>query len=147
MKPTHLKHKNPLNYSPQVLIKLLPAIGLFQKKSKQGANFRQNEASPLDIPQNCVTPIGIFKARDQDLLEISHDFFLTIPGNSFSFFYWPLEFSHTFFSITWEIPYPQPHCLIFSWNSSLLMLCLRNFVPQDFRFYPLSLFLCQESVL
>ena len=29
-------------------------------------NSRQNEASPLEIPQNCVTSIGISKAKSQD---------------------------------------------------------------------------------
>ena len=80
-----LKHNNLLSYSPQVLIKLLLAIRLFQKKiqTEGGGDFRQNEVSPLEIPQNCVIPIGI---------------------------------------------------ILFFWNSPLIMLCLRNFVPQDLYF-------------
>ena len=29
-------------------------------------NFRENKASPLEILQNCVTPLGSSKAKNQD---------------------------------------------------------------------------------
>ena len=40
-------------------------------------NSRQNEASPPEIPQNCVTPIWITKTKNQDLW----NFYMTFSGS------------------------------------------------------------------
>ena len=45
---------------------------------------RQNKASPLEIPQNCVTPIGISKAKSQDPWNSLYFFWVTL-ANSTSF--------------------------------------------------------------
>ena len=53
---------------------------------------------PLEIPQNCVTPVGISKVKNED----------------------PWKFHITFSWSPMETAYPQPPCLIFFWSSQLL---------------------------
>ena len=64
----------------------LPALG----------NSRQNKAPSLEIPQNYVTNLYYipwkFRGRNPRSLEIPHDFFLVISGNSTSFLINPQKF-------------------------------------------------------
>ena len=108
----HLKHKHPLSYSPQVLIELLLAIRLFQKKSKQGGNSRQNEASPWKFKGEGEIPTPETKG------EIPRPETKTF-GNFTIFSCSPLEFPHSFFSISLAIPCPLPPCLNFFWKVNL----------------------------
>ena len=79
-------------------------IGLFQEKSNQEGsgytfltsswnfeichvalgNSRENRLSPLEILQNCVTPLGNFKVKNQE------------PSKIYDSFYTPLEISLLF---------------------------------------------------
>ena len=123
-----LQHKNPLSYSPQVLINFLLAIGIFQeKKSKLGGYSIQNADTPLESTQNCATAIAISKARNQDNWKLHMTFFLFILGNFTSFFIDPWNVHILFFQYTWKFYVLNP-CLDLFCNSPLFMLCLRNFV-------------------
>ena len=100
---------------------------LFQKKSKREELrvYFSEKKEPyistfvtlsLEILQNCVTPFGNSKVKNQDpQVFCKHTL-------KFQFcFNWPLEFSHPLFSITPEIPcHPaQPPSLGFFWNSPI----------------------------
>ena len=61
-------------------------------------NFRENKLLPLEILRNCLKPLRNFKVKNQDPWRL-HDIFLCTPGNSTSFFNWPLEFPSSFFNI------------------------------------------------
>ena len=62
---------------------------------------RQNEASLLEIPQNCVTSIGISKVRNQDQWK----FRMILPLEiQFPYFFNPGIFTFFCFSISLEIP-------------------------------------------
>ena len=111
----HLKHKHPLSYSPQVLIELLLAIRLFQKKSKQGGNSRWKGEIPTpetkgEIPRSETKTFGNF----------------TIFSCS------PLEFPHSFFSISLAIPCPLPPCLNFFWKVNLRNALFKKFCATIF---------------
>ena len=49
-------------------------------------NSRQNEASPLEIKQDCVTPHWNFQGQKPRPIKIPHDFFLINPASSTSVF-------------------------------------------------------------
>ena len=106
----HLKHKHPLSYSPQVLIELLLAIRLFQKKSKQGGNSRQNEASPWKFKGEGEIPTPETKG------EIPRPETKTF-GNFTIFSCSPLEFPHSFFQYPWQFHVLCPPVWIFSEKS------------------------------
>ena len=50
-------------------------------------NSRQINAPPLEIVQNCIKSLGSSKTKNQDHLEIPHNFFLVTPGNSTCYFF------------------------------------------------------------
>ena len=75
-------------------------------------NSIQHEASPLEIPQNCV---ALFAGN-------STWFFLNHSWKFLFFLYWPLEFPHSIFLIPLlKIPCPQPtpSPLDFFWNNPI----------------------------
>ena len=53
----------------------------------------------MEIPQNCATPIGISKAKNETHGN-STWIFLDHAWKFLFFFYWPLEFPHSIFLIT-----------------------------------------------
>ena len=75
-------------------------------------NSRENKLSPLEIPQNCVTPLGNslvgWNSKTKTHGGNSTWIFLDHPWKFYFFFNWPLEFPHALFSIHLEIPCPQP---------------------------------------
>ena len=115
----------PLSYSPQVLIELLLAIRLFQKKSKQGGNSRQNEASPWKFKGEGEIPTPETKG------EIPRPETKTF-GNFTIFSCSPLEFPHSFFSISLAIPCPLPPCLNFFWKVNLRNALFKKFCATIF---------------
>ena len=73
-------------------------------------NSRQNEASTAEIPQNCVTPIGISKTKSQDLW----NFYTTFSGSLLEI---PLLFLFTpgiFAFYLWKFHVLKPLVWIFS---------------------------------
>ena len=99
---------------------------LFQKKSKQGGwgytfskipkhfsffyftpgNSRQSKAQPWIFHKIVFGPIGNSKTKNKD------------PWKFRTIFSWsPLEIAHAISPL--EIPYPQPPCLDFFWNSPI----------------------------
>ena len=96
-------------------------------------NSRENKLSPLEIPQNCVTPLGNslvswvnrWNSKTKTHGGNSTWVFLDHPWKFYLFFNWPLEFTHALFSIHLEIPCPQPPLPLFfsgiaaqSWSKS-----------------------------
>ena len=59
-------------------------------------NSRENKLLPLEIQQNCVTPLGNSKVKNQDPCNFHMSFYLSTPGNSTSFLIDPSNF-HIFF--------------------------------------------------
>ena len=118
---------------------LLKWNGLFQKNPNRGEGWEhnflkknsailrfvtssleipeKNKSSRLEIPQNCVAPLGNFKLWNQDPWKLETNFPwspLEIP----LFTTWPQDFSHYLSSIPLKIPcpwLPPPSTLLF-WN-------------------------------
>ena len=67
--------------------------------------------NPRKIPQNCVTPLGTKRVKNQD--------FLHHPWKFQFFFNWPLEFQTLYF------PQPSPLFGVFSGNSSIATAILK----------------------
>ena len=63
-------------------------------------NSGENKLLSLEILQNCVTPLGNSKVKNQDLC-YGHStwFFLEHQWKFLFFFHWPLEFPHALSSI------------------------------------------------
>ena len=121
------------------LIWQLVQIVLFQRNSKQEGfdedipfckipwnfqvchftlrNSRQNKASPLEIPQNYVIPLGNFKAKNQDPWKFHVIFSLVIPENSTPFLIHTWNFHILFLQYLWKfhvLNTPLPHIWRFS---------------------------------
>ena len=66
-------------------------------------NSRENKLLSLEILQNCVTPLGNSKVKNQDLCYGNSTwFFLEHQWKFLFFFHWPLEFPHvSFFNTSW----------------------------------------------
>ena len=118
----NLKFRSTLKWAKLLLRLLVRAFYKFHFEKTRGflichftrSNFGENKLWPLDILRDCVTPLGNFKFKSQDLRN-SRWFFLDHPWKFHFFFNWPLEFSDALCSIPLEIPCPQPpplpHCL------------------------------------
>ena len=79
-------------------------------------NSRQNKASPLDIQQNCVTPLLNFKSKNQARpTESPHD--QIAPGNPTSILVDPWDFQILFFQCSWKFHVFNPPVWIFFWNN------------------------------
>ena len=63
---------------------------------------------PLEIPPNCVTPIGISKAKNQDPWIFHTIFFLIMPGNSTSVFIDSWSSQILFFQSPWKFHVLNP---------------------------------------
>ena len=98
-----LKHKNPLSYSPQVLIKLSLAIRLFQKKSKQEGNSRQNEASPWKFHKIVLYPLEFPRPETK-----------TFGNFTWFFLVYPWNIHILFFQYPWQLHVLSPLVWIFS---------------------------------
>ena len=63
-----------------------------------------------------------WKFQSQKPRPIPHEFFLNIPGNSTSFFKWPLQFPHALYSIPLKIQWacPRAPVWIFFWIAYFL---------------------------
>ena len=65
-------------------------------------NSGENKLLSLEILQNCVTPLGNSKVKNQDLCYGNSTwFFLEHQWKFLFFFHWPLEFPHAFFNTSW----------------------------------------------
>ena len=91
--------------------------GIFRFVTTLG-NPRQNEAS-LEIPQNCVTPIGISKVKSQD--PWNSTWLLLDYLSKFHFFlYWPKEFPHSIYLVPLgKFHVLNPPVWIFFWSSPI----------------------------
>ena len=85
-------------------------------------NSRQINAPPLEIVQNCIKSLGSSKTKNQDHLEIPHNFFLVTPGNSTCYFFdtpgnsissYSYPYSPPLFGFFLEQPNVESVCLVF----------------------------------
>ena len=92
---------------------------------------------PLEIPDKRKLHLWKFHKFLLDPLEIPRPktktpgnstlFFLGHPGKFHMLFHWyPLEISHAISLIPLEIPYAQPPCLFFFWNSPMIRTKSKN---------------------
>ena len=130
---------------------------LFQKKSKQLGGgggvgwwytFLKN---PLEFFIFILYMPWIFHKIVLDPLEIPRPktetpgnstwFFLGHPWKFHFVFNWPLELPHAISLIPLEIPYPQPPCLDFFWNSPIPFSATLLLIPIRFSKFPTGSFL------
>ena len=90
-------------------------------------NSRQNKAPPLEVPQNCVKPLGNSKAKNKT--QFYMNFFLSPPENSLSFLINHLILHRLFLQYLWKFdvlnapPLPRPPrlpCPCFDFSGKVL---------------------------